>query len=410
MTIWILALLLMACLAAIGHQQGAIRVGISFIGIIVAALLAGLLGKLTVHAVTFVGVKNPILLWVLPPFVAFLIVLSIFKGVAQYVNRKVDVYYRHKAGDLRLALWERLNARLGLCLGLLNGLAYFVLISMVIYPFSYWTIQVASPGTDPARTDPRIVRIFNQMGRDLQRTGATRIARAIDPMPAVFYEAADFVGLIYQNPLLEARLSRYPPFLLSLAEHPQFQALAKDNQFNTARAEVRSIREMLKLPNVRNIVNSPEMLKYIWGIVSPNLNDLMKFLHDGVSAKYTDPLLGRWHFDVNAAMAAFRRANPNITSRKMAEIKNWVSEQYARTTLIAAPGHQMVLKNLPKIKQEAGQQPTTEFQTFKGQWKGENGKYDFSLGPGGKRTAQFEAGRLMVTGENFDLVFAPEDY
>jgi hypothetical protein len=408
MTIWLLALLLLGCLAGIGYQQGAIRVAISFIGIIMAALLAGPLAKLVKPAVTAVGVVNPLLVWLLPPFIVFLIVLSLFKVLGQFAHRKVDVYYRHKAGDLRLALWERLNSRLGLCLGLLNGLAYFVLISAVIYPFSYWTVQMATPNTDSQRTDPRIVRIFNRMGHDLQRTGAARVARAIDPMPAVFYDAADLAGLLYQNPLLEARLSRYPPFLLSLAEHPAFQALAKDKQFSEARLGGTPIREVLKLPSVQNIVNSPDMLNLIWGIVSPDLHDLSKFLRERVSDKYNDPLLGRWYFDVNAAMAAFRRANPNITSRKMAEIKKGVAVAYANTMLIVATDHQAELKNLPR-KQAPGQPPSTEVQTFKGQWKGQDGDYELSLGGGGKRKGKLEAGRLVLTGEGLDLVFTPED-
>ena len=143
MTIWILALVLLGCLAGIGYQQGAIRVAVSFIGIIVAALLAGPLAKLVKPAIVSVGVVNPVLLWLLPPFVVFLIVLSLFKVLGLVAHRKVDVFYKYKAGDLRLALWERLIARCGLCLGLLNGLAYLVLISAVIYPLSYWTVQLA---------------------------------------------------------------------------------------------------------------------------------------------------------------------------------------------------------------------------------------------------------------------------
>ena len=38
MTIWLLAILLLVCLAAVGYQQGAIRAGISFFGILLAAL------------------------------------------------------------------------------------------------------------------------------------------------------------------------------------------------------------------------------------------------------------------------------------------------------------------------------------------------------------------------------------
>jgi hypothetical protein len=46
MTIWLLAILVLASVAALGYQQGAIRASISFFGIILAALLAPLAGKI----------------------------------------------------------------------------------------------------------------------------------------------------------------------------------------------------------------------------------------------------------------------------------------------------------------------------------------------------------------------------
>src|SRR5690606_28186064 len=124
MTIWLLALILLACLAGVGYRQGAIRVSFSLIGIIIAALLAVPLGKLVQPALRGLGVDNPVLLWALAPFIAFAVVLTAFKVGGLAVHQKVDVYYKYKAGDLRLALFERLNARLGLCLGLVNALVY----------------------------------------------------------------------------------------------------------------------------------------------------------------------------------------------------------------------------------------------------------------------------------------------
>src|SRR5258706_8142648 len=46
MTIWILAILLLAGLAALGLRQGAIRVAASFLGIVIGALLASPLAHL----------------------------------------------------------------------------------------------------------------------------------------------------------------------------------------------------------------------------------------------------------------------------------------------------------------------------------------------------------------------------
>src|SRR6266480_1664327 len=149
MTIWVLALLLLASLAALGFRQGAIRVGISFVGILLGAILAPPLGHLLKPVLSAVGLKNPFLQWVLGPFIVFVLISALMKIGALAVHQKVDVYYKYKAGDLRLALWERLNQRAGLCLGLLNGTAYLVLISFIIYAFSYWTVQMSTSDADP---------------------------------------------------------------------------------------------------------------------------------------------------------------------------------------------------------------------------------------------------------------------
>src|ERR1039458_4527062 len=172
MTIWILALLLLAAGAGMGLRQGAIRVAVSFVGIILSALLAWPLSSLIRPLLPHVGFHNPIVIWLLPPFLVFIVLLSLFKSFGLLLHHKADVYYRYKADDLQRLLWERLNKRLGLCLGLLNGLVYFILISFVIYDFSYWTLQVAT--SDEERLS---VRILNRMGLDLQATGMIRAAR-----------------------------------------------------------------------------------------------------------------------------------------------------------------------------------------------------------------------------------------
>src|ERR1051325_3073440 len=389
MTIWLLAIILLACLAAIGYQQGAIRVGISFFGIILAAMLAGPLAKLVKPAVAALGVVNPVLLWVIPPFVVFIVVLSLVKVGALARHKKVDVHYKYKAGDLRLALWERLNARLGACLGGLNALVYLVLISWVAYAFSYWTVQMAS-GVD----DPKLVRFLNQVGHDVQSTGMTRAVRAIDPLPDVFYEAADLTGLLYQNPLAEARLSRYPAFLM-VAERPDFQALAQNQGFSTLRLQRKPVREVLDNPNVAGIVKDPEKLKFVWNLVTPDLQDLTKFLKEGTSDKYTDKILGRWYFDLNAAMVAYRKLKPNVAATEMLKVRRMITGLYSKTMMIAAPDHMLLVKTLPQVKpQAAGTPPSTETQNVQGQWKSVGSDYELSLGILGERTAKFEAGGL----------------
>src|SRR5215831_13633081 len=187
MTTWLLALILLGSCAGLGYRQGAIRVGFSFLGIIVGAFLAVPLGRLVARILAPLGLKDPLLLWAISPIVAFLIISTLFKVAAAAVHHKADVYHKYHAGDLRLALWERLNHRVGLCLGLLNGAAYLVLISFVIYVFSYATVQVAS-----SDSDPKWMRLLNVLGRDLHATGFVKVARSIDSIPQGDYDMADF--------------------------------------------------------------------------------------------------------------------------------------------------------------------------------------------------------------------------
>ena len=281
MTIWLLALLLMASSAGLGLRQGGVRVAFSLVGILVGAVLAAPLGRLIKPVLMAVGLKNPLLVWVLAPAIIFIIISIAFKIAALQVHQKVDVHYKYHAGDLKLVLWERLNERLGLSLGLVNGAAYFILISMVIYSFSYWTAQMANP-----ETDPKTVKILNRMGRDLQSSGFSRVAASLDPMKPTYYQAADLVGLLYSNPLLEARLTRYPAFV-ALSESPEIQEIANDKEFTEMRQKQASIVSVIDHPKVQAVINNRDLVHTIWSTLVPDLQDLSAFLESGKSANMT---------------------------------------------------------------------------------------------------------------------------
>ena len=71
MTIWLLALLLLASLAGLGFRQGAIRVAFSLLGILVGIIVAAPLGKLIRPLLGVFGLKNPIEAWLLAPLIIF---------------------------------------------------------------------------------------------------------------------------------------------------------------------------------------------------------------------------------------------------------------------------------------------------------------------------------------------------
>jgi hypothetical protein len=403
MTIWLLVVIVLASLAGLGFRQGAIRVGFSFFGIVVGAIVAVPLGRLLGKLLTVIGLKDPLLVWALGPILIFLIVSVLFKVAAAAAHHKADVYYKYHAGELRMALWERLNHRAGLCLGLLNGVAYVVLLSFVIYVGSYATVQVAS-----SDLDPKWMRLLNTMGRDLHTTGLDKVARAIDSIPQANYSMIDFAAMVYHNPLAQARLRSYPAFL-GLAELPEFQSLGADKDFTEAWERLDPVMTILNLPTVLAIRGNPELLKLIWATVEPDLSDLRTFIETGRSPKY-DPtkILGRWAFDVTAAVSAVRRAKPNIPASEMQKVRKNIELAFGKTTMVAKPDQQLTIKDIPPLKPAPGAAPTG-LQTLQGQWKQmDPTKYQVSVS-GLDLVASVEGDRMNIKTDTAELVFDRED-
>jgi hypothetical protein len=368
------------------------------------------------------GMINPVLLWVVGPIIVFLAVLTVFKIIGVVVHRKVDVFYKYKAGDLRMSLWNRLNARLGACLGMANATVYLTLISLPIYVLSYSTAQTMS-GDQVAWT----VKLLNIAGNNLQTSGMSKIAAAIDPMPGVYYEAADLVGLIYHNDLLEARLSRYPAFL-SLGELPEFQTIANDTAFTELRQRQPPIMDILHHSDVQAILKNTDLLTRIWNTVAPNLKDLEAFLRTGVSEKYdSERILGRWDFNVNRALGVSRQLKPNMGSIEMRRLKLAMSLEFAKTTLVATLDKNVYIKNIGKLQfappapgqggrgakpgapSLAGMIPQISgTENFQGQWSSDGASYKMAIQDHGTFDAVVEGDELRITGYQFPMVFDRE--
>lgn len=417
MTIWILALVLLVALAAVGYSQGAIRVGFSFIGLVTGALLAMPLAGIVKPILPPLGVEHPLIIWALAPFIVFILIQILFKSIGLFVHKKVDLYYKYKVGELRQALWKRLNQRLGLCLGLANATIYLVLIAMVIYPMSYFTAQTTGEA-EPSR----MVRLLNRAGRDLQASGFAKAAFAIAPVPTVYYDVCDILGLIYQNPLLYGRLAQYPLFL-GFAEQPAFRDLGADKGFVEMLLRPAPISEVLNNDRLKTILKDKQLLMSLWERTLPCLDDLRTFLETGKSPKF-DPekILGRWVFDLNGSVVALKRARPNLRSTDLRQLRLGFFPQLKRATLIATPENQVFIKNLVRIKPTS---PTTAPRTappqavalstetvdLQGSWKKIGESYRLSFTDQGKSLrleATTEGEKLTVTGEAFPLVFRRE--
>ena len=405
MTIWLLGLLLMASGAGLGYRQGAIRVAFSFVAIVIGALTAAPLGRLLRPLLVSCGLKTPPFAWLLAPVGAFILISVLFKIGALAMHQKADVHFKYHAGELRLALWERLNRRVGLCLGILNGAAYLVLISFLIYTTSYWTYQIASSDTDPTT-----MRLLNRLGRDLQNSGFAKAARALDAMPSVWYDAADLAGLIYSNPMSEAALSRYPAFL-SLAERPEFKELGNDGTFGELRLKKAPFMDVVHYPKIDAMLQNSDFMLMVWGIVLPDMKDLCQFLETGQSPKYDgEKILGRWKLDVTAVITTFRRMKPNVTAKEMIVKRRNILAAFDKTSFVAMTDGKAILRNSPPLRLDQAAAPNV--QTSECQWRNVGGKYQLSVTLGGSAqdlSAAVDGDRLTLVSEGVGFPFNRED-
>jgi len=375
MTIWILALVMLGSCMALGHKLGAIRAAISFFGIILSELLAAPLSGLIKPLVPHLGVQNPVWLWVLPPAIMFALLLIIFKTVGQIVHHKIYVHYKHYTTDAQMGWWERMNHRLGLCVGTLNGLIYTVLLCSLIYTFSYWSTQIATSEEESAS-----IRLLNRAGHDLEATGMTRVARAVEPisLPPDYFKMADLAGLLSQNPKLDDRLADYPAFV-TVSQRNDFQELGRDANFQNTWQNHGRLGDLLGTDSARGIWMNREKAATLWTMVATNLDDLSAYLQTGTSAKFDEPVLGRWHFNVVSTLAMVSQSRPTFSSKDMQALRAIWTPAYAQTVLLASADGSLFLKNFPRFKQQQGNQPAFDAVAYTGQWTGAGGNYEINL-------------------------------
>ncbi len=394
MIIWSIAILLMIILGFIGHHQGGIRVAISLIGLLISALLSVPLSPIFQPLVALAGIRHPILKGMLAPALAFLAVLIVFKIIAQVVHRKVDHYYKYKVEEVTRMRWERLNQKLGLSLGIVNGVVYFFLLLIPVYVFGYLTVQLAT-----GEEDTRGMRILNKTRAEMRTAKMDNVMAAYDPAPQAYYDAADILGLVKHNPLLESRLSRYPAFL-SLAETPEFQAMATDTELQNLIVTQAKISDVIAHPKVQAVLTNAEINKEIIRLVGSDLKDLRGFIETGRSVKYGDEkILGRWQVDLLATIEAEKKRHPDLTGLGLKQLRSRLASNLRGMVFIATTDNRALLKRYGSTPETSNQ-----FQTVgQGTWKKDGEKYEVTLQTNGKSET------VTVTLETDDQMSIPTE-
>jgi hypothetical protein len=396
--VWLIAFACLGLVGLTGYYSGPIRAGFSLLGLFFGVVLAGPLSPLTRHLLPVLGMTHPLWQLFVPQVLAFLIVLVIFMIAGGVAHRKLSHHFKYKVDEKKLIMWERLYARLGFCVGLLNGAFYFFLIMIPIYIGGYFTAEAATEDNNPPSA-----QFLTKTREQIHNLKLDRVLEAYDPIPPKIYQASDVADLVLHNPLLKSRIAHYPPFL-TLGQRPEFQALANDEALFEMIDRQASIRDIIKYPSVQAIVTNTELTSQIYGILGNDLSDLQEYLNTGKSPKFDDEtILGVWTVDPHASVALERKRHPGMTPPQIEKLREDMYPLITDLSLTVTTDNQIILK-----KQMAGSDnPTT---VAVGTWK-KDGTYEVTI-PGSKpETTEIEIDEgdtMLLPKDGYVLVFDKE--
>jgi hypothetical protein len=422
MTFWILTLVLFGFFGSVGSQQGGIRMSISMFGVVLGAFLSMRLDHHLYPVLNAVGVPNLIWKTLAAPLVVFVVIATVFLVTAQFVHQKVEFHFKWKADDENRYAWERLSAKLGICVGTLMAAVHLVLIGSGINYAGYCVRVMRSPGEKSTA-----VNLLVKAHGDLISTGIGRMAARYDPAPPVMYDIADIVGMVYQNPSLWNRLAEYPG-LLSMGQRAEIDTAKKDPAFAGMLTNQAPILDIINHPSTQTILNSQEVMNELRAV---SAKDLENFLKTGKSSQFADEkLLGCWLPDIHGTLMELRRSDPARTLPTINLLRTLMAGVFDDLVLLVASDKQTYLKGSVKdaktIAQIMAARPLpganrlpfaantpgikTEFKLLgQGNWAKQGDKYQISLGEAGTSNTEIKSGRIQVVVQGATLVFVKDE-
>jgi hypothetical protein len=334
MSLWILAIVLLAIFAAIGFVQGAIRSAISLLGLVLALIFAVPFGHTLIPLLKPLGVTNPVWQVLVPPVVGFFIIYLVVSGLSFFAHHKVYLTYKYKRDDVDRMRWERMNRHVGAAIGVLMGCILFMAVSGAIYAGGYLTVQLSGD------ENPATIKFINSVREDMTASGFDKAAARFQPASKTFYETADILGLLYHNPLLQSRLATYPYFL-SLGERAEFQEIGNDKEYNDLIFGKAPVTQIIAHPKTQTITGNPEIMEYL---KATDRKDLNEYLRTGKSPKYEDQeILGVWNLDKAGVLTNLRKSNPDIRTKELRGLKQSLDSVPAYS-LIATPDKKVLVR------------------------------------------------------------------
>lgn len=336
MLVWLLVIGLFVAFGAIGLSKGAIRMLVSFVGFVLAFYLASPLAPIAAKLLPSLEITHPIAKQLVPPLIAFALVNLVFIGLSFYIHRLVELHFKYKSDDVHFGAWRRMNARLGVFIGLVTAAVYSVTLGLFIYIGGYLTVQVSAGDNDPSW-----IKSLNQARNELKESGLDRTVALFDRTPAKFYQTSDLIGLIYNNPLVWGRMGSYPQFL-SLTERQDIQEISADTEFLTLLQSQGPFTDILNHPRTVALLENQEMHQLVDQV---DLKDLTEFLQTAKTTKFEDQkILGNWRIDPAAVVTLTKRSRQDITPTQMIMVKRLATTLLSDVTLKAGTDNQFFVK------------------------------------------------------------------
>ena len=327
MLIWVVAIALVGGFGLLGHQAGAIRWGIGFIGAALGLMLAGVASGPVSAGLALMGIKDFVDLTLLPGVIVFSLLTIIFLVIGVAAHRPIELFFKYRSDEPTRAAFERTNQAIGLFVGLVSGICVLFSVGNFVYRQGYLITQVTS---DSGEATP--IRYMAQLRSEMESTGWARTFAAMDNSPAKYYEVSDILGILHANPLVQGRAENYPPFL-ALASQPEFTEIGTDPEFLKLIQSKPALSVMLNHPKAAAVLFSPTLRETFAKV---DLKDFRKYLETGVSPRYEDEkILGRWRMDPGTVFTQLKRDRLNLSPTEMRAVRAAVGPILSGATLIA---------------------------------------------------------------------------
>ena len=332
----LLMLLVVGAFVVLGTITDGLRMAMLFVGSLLSLLLAPLLERYVVPRGFLPA--NP--LWQemgIGNVYAFIFLMMILFAVIHKLRERTALEIKYALELRKHEEWLRLNSVIGLALGGITGVFYFLMIAGKITPLGYVTAQMqpANPSADPAG-----YRLSARLYKDFHALGVDKAARLFDPASPEYYAAADVAGLIYNNfgtnspqhvYQFRARLMGYPG-LVDAAFNPHVMQLTHvQNPFFLGLRSRANLTHLLANQTLQSAMGDNNLRMQLAQV---NMDDLLLHLDpEKGSTNYTTaslvqqgraPILGRWILDVDNTLQQFYTQYPNMPERARRNLETYI--------------------------------------------------------------------------------------